>query len=151
MSASPENPMTEDQFKFAMASLEDNRRLIAAGKSQRWDVIKWAIALNVALATASTAIPQPTAALTIFVFTMINSLIAEMLVFYYTKRVTGARNNSVTVYNYLTRNNIDCAEISGKDTMTDRDWRHDFGELMLFGSILLLSSVPSLIAWVLKN
>jgi hypothetical protein len=48
--------MTPEEFKFACSSLDDNRKLIAAGKSQRWEVIKWAVALNVGLATVSIAI-----------------------------------------------------------------------------------------------
>ena len=45
--------MNEHEFHVACAILDDDRKLIAAGKSQRWDVIKWAVTVNVALATAS--------------------------------------------------------------------------------------------------
>ena len=38
--------------------LDDHRRLIAAGKSQRWDVVKWAVTINMALAAASIAVKQ---------------------------------------------------------------------------------------------
>jgi hypothetical protein len=43
----------EDQMRFALDVIEDHRRLIAAGKVYRWDVIKWAVTINVALAGAS--------------------------------------------------------------------------------------------------
>jgi hypothetical protein len=36
-------PMTPNEFAVACAILEDWRKLIAAGKAQRWDVIKWAV------------------------------------------------------------------------------------------------------------
>jgi hypothetical protein len=48
--------MNEHEFHVACAILDDQRKLIAAGKSQRWDVIKWALMINVALATASIAL-----------------------------------------------------------------------------------------------
>ena len=48
--------MNEHEFHVACAILEDHRKLIAAGKSQRWDVIKWAVTINVALTTASIAL-----------------------------------------------------------------------------------------------
>jgi hypothetical protein len=38
--------------------LDDHRRLIAAGKTQRWDVVKWAVTINMALAAASIAVKQ---------------------------------------------------------------------------------------------
>ena len=39
--------------------LDDHRRLIAAGKTQRWDVVKWAVTIiNMALAAASMAVKQ---------------------------------------------------------------------------------------------
>jgi hypothetical protein len=49
-------PMNDREFHVACAILDDIRKLIAAGKSQRWDVIKWVVALNAALATASVAL-----------------------------------------------------------------------------------------------
>ena len=46
----------EEELKVVYSALDDQRRLIAAGKVQRWDVIKWAVTVNVALATAAAAI-----------------------------------------------------------------------------------------------
>jgi hypothetical protein len=45
----------DDDIRFALSVIDDNRRLIAAGKAYRWDVVKWAVTLNVALAGASIA------------------------------------------------------------------------------------------------
>jgi hypothetical protein len=50
--------VTTEQFQFAASALDDIRKLIAAGKSQRWEVTKWAVGLNIALATASVAIDR---------------------------------------------------------------------------------------------
>ena len=43
----------DDEIRFALGVLDDHRRLIAAGKTQRWDIVKWAVTVNIALAGAS--------------------------------------------------------------------------------------------------
>jgi hypothetical protein len=35
--------MSDRQFQFNTSALDDCRRLIAAGKAQRWDVVKWGV------------------------------------------------------------------------------------------------------------
>jgi hypothetical protein len=50
--------MTPDDFKIACVNLEDCNRLVAAGKIQRWDVVKWAVTTNLALATVSVALRE---------------------------------------------------------------------------------------------
>ena len=48
--------MQDQDFAIASLLLQDQQRLIAAGKVQRWDVVKWTTAVNLALATASVGI-----------------------------------------------------------------------------------------------
>ena len=43
----------EKHFQIATLYLTDCQRLIAAYKALRWDVVKWAVAINVGLAAAS--------------------------------------------------------------------------------------------------
>ncbi len=55
--------MSEDKiFQVIAAALDDCRRLIAAGKVQRWDVVKWGVTVNTALgaaaATPAVSIPR---------------------------------------------------------------------------------------------
>ena len=38
--------MTDKAFAIACLLLQDQRSLIAAGKAQRWDVVKWVVAVN---------------------------------------------------------------------------------------------------------
>jgi hypothetical protein len=38
----------DDEVRFALGVLDDLRRLIAAGKTHRWDIVKWAVTINVA-------------------------------------------------------------------------------------------------------
>jgi hypothetical protein len=45
--------MSDKEFQVLCATLEDQRRLIAAGKAQRWDVIKWGVSINLGLATVA--------------------------------------------------------------------------------------------------
>ncbi|SRR6266480_2407886 len=103
--------MSPDEFKVASASLDDNRKIIAQGKVQRWEVLKWAVALNIGLATAAVAIDRKPAALMILWATTFVAVIATLLIFYYTMRMTGARNDSVHVYKYLQRAGIACSDI----------------------------------------
>jgi hypothetical protein len=44
------------ELQYCFAILDDYRKLVAAGKVQRWDVLKWAVTVNFALATASIAL-----------------------------------------------------------------------------------------------
>jgi hypothetical protein len=50
--------MTEHELNMACSILEDTRKLIAAGKVQRWDVVKWAVSVNIGLATVASALPK---------------------------------------------------------------------------------------------
>jgi hypothetical protein len=43
----------DDDIRFALGVIDDHRRLIAAGKTHRWDMVKWAVTVNMALAGAS--------------------------------------------------------------------------------------------------
>src|SRR5260370_32407457 len=47
--------MKTQEFQIAYADLADHQRLIAAGKTQRWDVVKWAVTVNLALVAAAIA------------------------------------------------------------------------------------------------
>jgi hypothetical protein len=45
----------EKEFQIAVGILEDCRRQIAAYKALRWDVVKWGVTINLALAVAAAA------------------------------------------------------------------------------------------------
>jgi hypothetical protein len=153
--------MSPDEFKFASSCLDDHSRIIAAGTSQRWDVIKWTVVLNVALATASLAIVNSTIVppvnesstpKLILLFTVLVCVIASSLILHCTQRIVRARNDALRICRYFQDNNIDAAKITGLEvgaltgTSTVRyTWRHDISELFLFAAILLLSLVPPLI------
>jgi hypothetical protein len=138
--------MSPEEFQFATAALEDIRKLIAAGKLQKWDVIKWAVTVNVALATAFIALLQhpgigkwwycALAGLVAFV--------AFALMLHYNDRLMNTRNDAKATYDYLLRNGIDVEQILGKPPVV-ATWYHDKQELIVFTFILLLSLLPVLI------
>jgi hypothetical protein len=100
--------MNEHEFHVACAILDDQRKLIAAGKSQRWDVIKWAVTINVALATASIALQEhDKAAKWLFGLAVIVAAIACGLMLHYNNRLKNTRNESVAPEEYLAHNDVD--------------------------------------------
>ena len=82
--------MTNQEFQIACAILDDTRKLIAMSKSQRWDVIKWAVALNIALATASIAVKQTghPAGWLLFALACLVAFVGLLLVLDYNCRMT---------------------------------------------------------------
>src|SRR5215831_12939814 len=91
-----------EELKVIYSALDDQRRLIAAGKVQRWDVVKWGVTINVALAAATAAIPFEGAfdllgsavpfSLIPFGLAVVVALVSRRLVLHYNRRTTGARN-----------------------------------------------------------
>jgi hypothetical protein len=142
--------LQDEEFKFANSYLEDIRKLIAAGKAQRWDVTKWVVGLNAGLATASIAINQKTAACGILGISILLALIGIALVIVYSSRMTSARNDALGVYEWLTKAGIPCQQIggSGRDWSTRRTWKHDKPEIMTLVAVICLSCIPSFIAWI---
>jgi hypothetical protein len=137
---------------FAIASLlfQDQQRLIAAGKVQRWDVVKWTIAVNLALATASVGIGTAGAGIIIVVFTVLVALGGWVLVRHYNRRVTGARRDADKIVAYFRDDGIDLSKIIpvAQDRADRPPEMYDAEELYMFGSIIALSILPALLAWL---
>jgi hypothetical protein len=140
--------MSPQEFQFASAALEDNRKLIAAGKLQRWDVIKWAVTVNVALATAFIALLQhPGIGKWFCLLAGLVAIVAFALMLHYNDRLMNTRNDAKATYDYLISNGIDVAEILGKPPAVATRY-HDKQELIVFTAILILSFLPVLIIWL---
>jgi hypothetical protein len=74
----------EEELKVVYSALDDCRRIIAAGKVQRWDVVKWGVTVNVALATAVAAIEFNAAFSSIpFVIAVLVAIVSWQLVSHY--------------------------------------------------------------------
>jgi uncharacterized membrane protein len=141
--------MTPQEFQVASAILEDHRKLIAAGKSQRWDVIKWSVTVNVALATALLALVKehPYAGKWLFGLAVVVAVIAFLLILHYNNRLRNIRNDANVTSQYMSDNGINLHAITGKE-LTTATWLYDKQELVFFTVILFASTLPVLIIWL---
>ena len=143
--------MQDRDFAFASLLLQDQQRLLAAGQVQRWDVVKWTIAVNLALATASVSIGTAGAGIIIVVFAVLVALGGWVLVHHYNRRITGARGDADKVAAYFRDAGIDLSKIIpvAQDRADRPPEMYDAEELSIFGSIIALSILPALLAWLL--
>jgi len=144
--------MTPEDFKIACVYLEDCNRLIAAGKIQRWDVVKWAVTTNLALATASILLRSAHAGGLFFFFSLLVAAAGGALVYHYNRRMTGARENAARVQTHLSDNKVDLSAVSelpNADRATRSTSEYDTEELYIFGFVIASSVLPSFLAWVL--
>jgi hypothetical protein len=137
--------MTSNEFTMAQLLLQDHLRINAAGKVQRWDVVKWVITANLALAAVSVSLHDPKSSKLLMYFSVLILAIGIALVLHYNKRMTGARNDAGSVYRYLQDNQIDLKKIAGKDLTMPVNWLYDRWELTAYSVVALISWVPVLL------
>jgi hypothetical protein len=142
--------MTQNDFAFACVLLADRQRLIAAGKLQRWDVVKWTATINVALAAAALGFKarETHAGYEFFVSAAIVAAAGWGLMLYYNLRLKRSRDHSLITERYLDKNGIDYSVISGGPP-TVAGFCYDREELIVFSLFQLLSIVPTLVVWKL--
>ena len=149
------------EFQVIVSALDDCRRLIAAGKVQRWDVVKWGVTVNVGLAAVAAAIPfkgafdlcglaVPFSFIPVILAVTV-AVVSLVLVLYYNKSATDARNDATHLVNQMKdKHEIDYSRIVGKDLAShySKGFFYDWPELLLFTAILigsvLLPLVPAL-------
>jgi hypothetical protein len=142
--------MEDRDFQFASAMFSERQRIIAAGKLQRWDVVKWTITVNIALAAGSIAFNNSaSAAHQFFWLAVIIAVIGWVLMMYYNRRLTKTRNESLKTERYLADNGIDYSAIAGGPP-TEAKWHYDREELFVFSVILFLSVFPTYAVWLLS-
>jgi hypothetical protein len=132
----------EEELKVIYSALDDCRRLIAAGKVQRWDVVKWGVAVNVGLATAAAAIPFEGAfSFVPFGLAVLVAVVSWLLVLHYNRRVTGARDTATHLVDQIEKKGINYGSIVGTNVAFDysKGSEYDSQELNLFMAILFLS------------
>lgn len=140
--------LADEEFQIATGILEDCRRLIAANKVQRWDVVKWGVSVNLALAVAA-ATPALVEIQIYLLFLSCGVAAASwLLVLHYNGRATGARKNAVTIIEWLKEKKIDYDSIIGLSTSAEYSSgvNYDRQELRLFASILSASPVLILLS-----
>ncbi len=132
--------MTPQEFQIASAALADHQRLIAAGKTQRWDVVKWAVTINLALVAAAIASQY-----NFFSASILVTFFGAVLILYYNLRLTRTRIQSNRTSKYLIDNGINLSSMLVQPTYSDdllQLFWYDREELIAFGVILILSVVP---------
>jgi hypothetical protein len=137
--------MNQHEFEFASAVLDDCRKLIAAGKAQRWDVVKWTVTVNIAVATASIALKDPKIGWLLFWLSVFVAALGAALTISYNFRMTNTRNDSVVPETYLSNNGIDFLAITGRKPKRV-GFFYDWQELLFFLLILGASTIPALVA-----
>jgi len=140
----------EDEIRFALGVLDDHRRLIAAGKTHRWDIVKWAVTVNVALAGASVALKQRDGnAKGLFcLLAFVVLVLSVLLMWEINRRMTATRNASLVPLKYLIRRNVDVASVTGEEPPKQYEMNYDQEELRIYGSILLVSALPAWLLWL---
>ena len=84
--------MDDREFSVVCSAMDDCRRLIAAGKVQRWDVVKWGIAVNLGLAAVSAS--GAGSILLLFLIAVAVSTGSLSLMWHYNTQITGARDTA---------------------------------------------------------
>src|SRR6266436_3728035 len=92
--------VNDKEFQVITAALDDCRKLIAAGKVQRWDVFKWGVAVNIALATVA-ATPALRQNFSLFWLAVAVAIASVLLVGHYNKRMSGARETATALTDRL--------------------------------------------------
>jgi hypothetical protein len=139
--------MTPDDFKIARVNLEDCNRLVAAGKIQRWDVVKWVVTTNLALATVSVALREAHVGGLFFFFSLLVAAAGGALMYHYNRRMTGARADAAWVQTYLKENKVDLEAMErpqSADLETRSPAMYDAEELYIFGYTIGGSVLPSI-------
>lgn len=148
--------MDQDQenVRFALGVVDDNRRLIASGKTQRWDVVKWAVTINTALTAASIALRQQNQSLggrAFLLLVLFVAVLAAGLVLEVNRRMTKTRNVSRTPEQFLSKRGIAVSAIAGNDPERKVPFFYDCLELLIYGVILIFSILPALVLWLWWN
>ena len=135
----------EDEIRFALGVIDDHRRLIAVGKTHRWDTVKWAVTVNIALAGASVTLAHHWNVRLLFAFFaggvvgLSIWLLAEI-----TRRMTETRNDSLVPLRFLEKQGVDFVRLTGTELPKNYEPNYDWQSLRIYVAILLASAVPAL-------
>jgi hypothetical protein len=135
--------MDANDFSVVSSALDDYRRLIAAGKIQRWDVVKWGVTVDLALAAVSASLTPQTfvRSFALFVLAAAASLAAWFLMRHYNQRMTRARQDATHLVRMFKKNGIKFDELVGHDSEQAyaAGEAYDREELITFGAILAVA------------
>lgn len=102
------DPINKDRLPIILSFLDDARKLIEAGKVRRWEVFKWAFALNLLFASAAAAQVKLTITPLLFMIASLGtSIMAALLINHYDRRLNGARIRNRALKKWLKANILD--------------------------------------------
>jgi hypothetical protein len=143
--------MTSEEITTLLRYFDDARSLIAAGKIQRWEVVKWTVASNVALGAAAAAVKS--FYLEFLIFAALIVVIALVLLYHYHSKMARTRNRLKIFNAYIFANAFDVNGIipNAKDkydlTSLDKD-DYDPDEMRIFRAAIFFSLLPTLILFL---
>jgi hypothetical protein len=127
----------DDEIRFALGVIDDHRRLVAAGKTHRWDAVKWAVTVNLALAGASVTLRQDGNTKQLFFFlACVVFILSGTLLLEITRRMTAARDASLVPLKFLIEQGVDVVKITGDKPPQNYALSYDEEELCIYGLIL---------------
>ena len=140
------DPRHKDQLSVILSFIDDSRRLIEAGKGRRWEVFKWAVAINLLLVPiAYTHQKFPFPAVVFDIISGASSLMAITLILHYDRRIDGARMRFHGLVQWIAANVIDISAVTRLPE--DRDHpRQDSDERALFCSGIVLTWIIVVLA-----
>jgi hypothetical protein len=143
--------LKDRDFEFACGVLDDDRSLIAAGKTQRWEVLKWTVTVNVGIAALLAARGGVGGILTVLAF--IIAVIGIALIQHYNSRMTKARAEANNILSLFDRSgvNLDLIQPGWRDYQKHPDLKtYDWQELYAFPFMIGGSAFLPLLAWAFK-
>jgi len=138
--------LRERDVNALLSALDDYRGVVAAGKVQRWDVLKWAVAVNLGFATASVVWDQKAPWL-FFALTLAVVTAGIGLIFYYTLRMTRTRELMAKLADKLAEDCLDVRKVE-KEQRDPKSFCYDKEELILFPTVIVLSAIPIIILFL---
>ena len=98
-------PIRREAFDVVLFVFSDTRELIAAGKVQRWDVLKWTVTVNIGLAAAAASLRQsyPNSGWAFFICAVATGALGLGLILYYNRRMTRARERLRAIHKIHSR------------------------------------------------
>jgi len=139
----------DDEIRFALGVIDDHRRPIAAGKTHRWDMVKWAVTVNIALAGASVTLGQQAgnAKWVFWVLAFGLVILSVLLMWEITRRMTAVRNDSLVPEKFLIDQGVNVVRITGNTPPQRYELSYDKQELRIYVLILLASALPAFLVW----
>jgi hypothetical protein len=133
------------ELDVVLRILDDTRAMIAAFKIQRWEVTKWAVTLNIALAAASVGFKRSHWIFCIFSLAVVGVGLA--LLVYYNRRLTKTRERLPPLHKYFRENVIDLKDRLGLEFGAPKPETWDHDELYWLSIIIFLSAFPAYLVW----